>query len=79
MEHYRISSHTVYDIKYHVVQITKYRYLKGDRKLEEFVRQFAGDRFSSVHKIDTDKDVINNEANSYVASKGNQNKGRMSF
>ncbi len=25
MEHYRKSSHTVYDIKYHIVWITKYR------------------------------------------------------
>ena len=32
MEHYRKSSHTVYDIKYHLVWITKYRkpILKGD-------------------------------------------------
>ena len=25
MEHYRKSSHTVYDVKYHIVWITKYR------------------------------------------------------
>ncbi|MGZ3593116.1 MAG: tetratricopeptide repeat protein, partial [Syntrophales bacterium] len=30
-------------------------YLKGDRKLEEFVRRSAGDRYSSVHIIDTDR------------------------
>jgi predicted Zn-dependent protease len=30
-------------------------YLKGDRKLEDFVRKSAGDRFSSVHAIDTEK------------------------
>ena len=30
-------------------------YLKGDKKLEEFVRQSAGDRFSSVHEIDTER------------------------
>ena len=30
-------------------------YLKGDKKLEEFVRIYAGDRFSPVHKIDTDR------------------------
>ena len=32
MEHYRKSSHTTYDLKYHLVWITKYRYkvLTGD-------------------------------------------------
>jgi tetratricopeptide (TPR) repeat protein len=30
-------------------------HLKGDRKLEDFVRKSAGDRFSSVHAIDTEK------------------------
>jgi tetratricopeptide (TPR) repeat protein len=32
-----------------------FMYLKGDMKLEEFVRKSAGDSFSSVHKIDTDR------------------------
>jgi adenylyl- and sulfurtransferase ThiI len=58
MEHYQKSSHTVYDIKYHVVRITKQRYLKGYRKLEEFVRQFASDRFSFDHKIDTNRMLL---------------------
>jgi tetratricopeptide (TPR) repeat protein len=35
--------------------VSSLMYLKGDRKLEEFVRKSAGDRFSSVHKIDTDR------------------------
>jgi tetratricopeptide (TPR) repeat protein len=30
-------------------------YLKGDRELEEFVRRSAGDKYSSVHIIDTDR------------------------
>ena len=30
-------------------------YLNGDRNLEEFVRRSVGDRFSSVHVIDTDR------------------------
>ncbi len=30
-------------------------YLKGDEKIEDFVRQSAGNKFSSVHAIDTEK------------------------
>jgi tetratricopeptide (TPR) repeat protein len=30
-------------------------HLKGDRKLEEFVRIYAADKFSPVHKIDADR------------------------
>jgi len=40
---YRKGSHTVYDLKYHVVWITKYRkpVLRGDvgKKVREFIRQ----------------------------------------
>jgi len=35
--------------------VSSLMYLKGDKKLEEFVRIYAGDRFSPVHKIDTDR------------------------
>jgi tetratricopeptide (TPR) repeat protein len=35
--------------------VSSLMYLKGDKKLEEFVRKSAGDRFSSVHKIDADR------------------------
>jgi len=45
MENYRKSSHTVYDIKYHVVWITKYRkpVLRGDiaQRLRELVREIC--------------------------------------
>ena len=43
MEHYRRSSHTVYDLKYHLVWITKYRkpILKGEIavRLRELIRE----------------------------------------
>ena len=43
MAHYRKGSHTVYDIKYHFVWVTKYRYrvLQGDvaLRLRELLRQ----------------------------------------
>jgi Tfp pilus assembly protein PilF len=35
--------------------VSSLMYLKGDKKLEEFVRIYAGDRFSPVHKIDTER------------------------
>ena len=45
MENYRRSSHTVYDCKYHVVWITKYRYkvLVGDvgERARELLREIA--------------------------------------
>jgi putative transposase len=43
MEEYRKGAHTVYDIKYHIVWITKYRYhvLKGEiaYRVRELIRQ----------------------------------------
>ena len=43
MENYRKSSHTVYDIKYHIVWITKYRkpVLRGEigKRVRELIRQ----------------------------------------
>lgn len=45
MENYRKSSHTVYDLKYHIVWITKYRkpVLHGDiaQRLRELVREIC--------------------------------------
>ena len=35
--------------------VSSLMYLKGDKQLEDFVRQSAGDGLSSVHKIDTDR------------------------
>ncbi|MGZ6239263.1 MAG: tetratricopeptide repeat protein [Syntrophales bacterium] len=35
--------------------VSGFMYLKGERKLEEFVRRSAGDKYSSVHVIDTDR------------------------
>jgi tetratricopeptide (TPR) repeat protein len=35
-----------------------FMYLKGEMKLEEFVRKSAGDSFSSVRKIDTDRMLL---------------------
>ena len=45
MEHYRKSSHTVYDIKYHIVWITKYRkqILRADiaHRVRELTREIC--------------------------------------
>jgi len=45
MKHYRKSSHVIYDIKYHIAWVTKYRYkiLKGDVALRfrELTRQIC--------------------------------------
>ena len=45
MEHYRRSSHTVYDLKYHLVWVTKYRkpVLTGEIaiRLRELVREIC--------------------------------------
>jgi len=45
MEHYRKSSHTVYDIKYHIVWITKYRkpVLRGEvaERVRELIREIC--------------------------------------
>jgi len=35
--------------------VSSLMYLKGDKKLEEFVRIYAADKFSPVHKIDADR------------------------
>jgi len=45
MEHYRKSSHTVYDIKYHIVWITKYRkpILRGEvaERVRDLIREIC--------------------------------------
>jgi len=45
MENYRRSSHTVYDIKFHIVWITKYRkpILRGDiaKRLRDLIREIC--------------------------------------
>jgi len=45
VEHYRKSSHTVYDIKYHIVWITKYRkpVLRGDvaERARDLIREIC--------------------------------------
>ncbi len=45
MEHYRKSSHTTYDIKYHLVWITKYRkrVLTGEiaKRARELIREIC--------------------------------------
>jgi putative transposase len=45
MEHYRKSSHTVYDLKYHLVWVTKYRkpVLRGEiaERVRELIREIC--------------------------------------
>lgn len=45
MKHYRTTSHALYDLKYHICWVTKYRYpvLKGDiaTDLRDLIRQIA--------------------------------------
>ena len=45
MEHYRKSSHTVYDLKYHIVWITKYRkpILRGEiaERVRDLIREIC--------------------------------------
>ncbi len=45
MEHYRKTSHSIYDIKYHIVWITKYRkpILSGEigLRVRELIRQIC--------------------------------------
>ena len=59
---YRKGSHTVYDIKYHIVWITKYRYqiLKGDiaYRLRELLRQGCEARGITIIKGNVSKDHV---------------------
>lgn len=62
MEHYRKSSHTVYDLKYHVVWITKYRkpVLRADiaQRLRELVREICKARDIDIIKGHVSKDHV---------------------
>ena len=62
MEHYRKSSHTVYDIKFHLVWITKYRkpVLKGPiaTRLRELIRQICKAKDIEILKGHISKDHV---------------------
>lgn len=50
MKHYRKSSHTVYDIKYHICWITKYRYKVLEKEIAKKTRDL-------IRVISSDMDV----------------------
>ncbi len=62
MEHYRRSSHTVYDLKYHLVWITKYRkpILKGEIavRLRELIREICKSKDVEILKGHISKDHV---------------------
>jgi len=62
MEHYRKTSHAVYDIKYHIVWITKYRkpVLLGDvaKRLRELVREICRTLEIDIVKGHVSKDHV---------------------
>ncbi|QQK75577.1 IS200/IS605 family transposase [Salicibibacter cibarius] len=62
MDGYRKSSHTVYDIKYHVIWVTKYRYqvLRGDiaHRVRELIRQGCEARNITILQGSVGKDHI---------------------
>jgi putative transposase len=62
MEHYRKSSHTVYDIKYHIVWITKYRkpVLRGDIavRLRNPIREICKSNDVEITKGHISKDHV---------------------
>ncbi|MFC0015518.1 MULTISPECIES: IS200/IS605 family transposase [Allobacillus] len=62
MDGYRKSSHTVYDIKYHVIWVTKYRYhvLRGDvaHRARELIRQGCEARNITILQGSVGKDHI---------------------
>ena len=62
MEHYRRSSHTVYDIKYHLVWITKYRkpILLGDiaHRVRELVSEICKTNDVEIIKGHVSKDHV---------------------
>ena len=62
MEHYRKSSHTVYDIKYHLVWVTKYRYkvLQGELALRtrDVIRQACMAREVKIIKGHVSRDHV---------------------
>jgi putative transposase len=62
MEHYRRSSHTVYDIKYHLVWITKYRkpVLLGPiaTRLRELIREICKSKDVEILKGHISRDHV---------------------
>ena len=62
MEHYRTTSHTKFDIKFHFVWITKYRkpYLTGDVavRLREITRQICTEHEVEILKGHVSKDHV---------------------
>ena len=62
MEHYRESSHTVYDLKYHLVWITKYRkpVLQGEigTRVRELLREICKARDVEIIKGHISKDHV---------------------
>ena len=62
MEHYRKSSHTVYDIKYHIVWITKYRkqILRADiaHRVRELTREICRSHDVEIMKGNVSRDHV---------------------
>lgn len=62
MENYRKSSHTVYDIKYHLVWITKYRkpVLRGDiaERVRALIREICKSKDVEIIKGHVSKDHV---------------------
>ncbi|QQK75682.1 IS200/IS605 family transposase [Salicibibacter cibarius] len=62
MDEYKRSSHAVYDIKYHIIWVTKYRYhvLRGDiaRRVRELIRQGCEARGITILQGSVGKDHI---------------------
>ena len=62
MEHYRKSSHTIYDIKYHIVWITKYRkpVMRGEiaERLRDLIREICKARDIEILKGHVSRDHV---------------------
>ena len=62
MENYRKGSHTVYDIKYHIVWITKYRkpIMRGDiaERLRDLIREICKTKDVEIIKGHISKDHV---------------------
>jgi len=62
MEHYRKSSHTIYDIKHHIVWITKYRkpVLRGEiaERLRDLIREICKARDIEILKGHVSRDHV---------------------
>lgn len=62
MEHYRKTSHSVYDVKYHIVWVTKYRkpVLVGEvaTRVRDLIRQCCGSLDVEILKGHVSKDHV---------------------